>query len=157
MKDKLVVRNRNSRSRRVTRNFPHPDKVRTQQQFKTECDINHIVKNAMRGVPPRFLARGVPQFGDFTDVPNLADAYAIIRNAEEAFLNLPSELRLELGNDPARINELTKEQADKYGLLRAPRTPPSEFPPSPADPEPSTPPAKAGAEAGAPKGAPKQD
>lgn len=108
-----------------------PDSLRTQQQFRDECDINRIVKNAERGIPPRFLARGTPQFGDFSNTPSIEEAYDTIQRAHSAFMNLPSQLRLELDNDPANINRLTQDQAERYKLLR-------ELPPQPAVSDPVT-------------------
>ncbi|MEM2002727.1 MAG: hypothetical protein QXT77_08795 [Candidatus Methanomethylicaceae archaeon] len=102
-------------------------KLRTQQQFKDECDLNRIVKNAQKGIPPRFMAQGVPQYGDFSNVPDLAEAHQLIQDAYDAFMNLPSQLRLELGNDPRNINSITEEQARRHGLLKS----------SPAVPSPS--------------------
>lgn len=95
-----------------------PEKALTQQQFKDECDINRIVQNAMRGIPPRFMARGTPQYGDFSRVSTLTEAYQVIEQAEEAFMDLPAQLRLELGNDPRNINHLTEEQLRRYKLLK---------------------------------------
>jgi len=117
---------------RVYHTEPEPDpKLATQQQFKDECDINRIVKNAERGISPRFLARGTPQFGDFSNTPSIEEAYDTIQRAHSAFMNLPSQLRLELDNDPANINRLTQDQAERYKLLR-------ELPPQPAVSDPVT-------------------
>jgi len=117
---------------RVYHTEPEPDpRLTTQQQFKDECDINRIVKNAARGIAPRFLARGTPQFGDFSNVPSIEEAYDTIERAQSAFMNLPAQLRLELDNDPANISKLTKEQATRYKLTK-------ELPPQPAAPDPAT-------------------
>lgn len=124
-------------SRRISRSplVVSPDNFSTQQQFKSECDMNNIVRDAQRGVQPRFLNPSIPQFGDFSDVPDLATAFNLIQDAHEAFMNLPAPLRAELGNDPSRINELTRDQAQRFNLLQAPQTPTST--PQPADPAPA--------------------
>ena len=128
-----IIRNRNDRMK-VTVELAEdvPEKSLTQQQFKDECDMNRIVQNAARGIAPRFMQRGVPQFGDFSEVPSLTDAYDVISRAEEAFMNLPAQLRLELGNDPARINEITKDQIERFKLGKAlpPSSQPSEASPA---------------------------
>lgn len=95
-----------------------PPELRAQQQFKDECDINRIVANAQRGIPPRFLSRGEPHYGDFSNTPDLAEAYNTIQRANQAFMNLPAQLRLELGNDPANISRLTQDQVERYKLGR---------------------------------------
>lgn len=95
-----------------------PENCKTQQQFKDECDMNRIVKNAMRGVAPAWLNSAQPQYGDFSEVPNIGDAYDLVGKAEAAFMNLPAQLRLELGNDPRNLNTLTRDQATRHGLLK---------------------------------------
>lgn len=122
------IRNRNHRMKVTVEMAVAPDDALTQQQFKDECDMNRIVKNAARGIAPKFLARGAPQYGDFSNVPDLTSAYETIERAESAFMNLPAELRLELGNNPANISKLTGDQIKRYKLDRGSQTP------SPADP-----------------------
>lgn len=89
---------------------------KTQQQFKSEVDINRIVEKARRGIVPTFLAKGTPVFGDFSHVPDLTEAYDAIERAQEAFMSLPAKLRQELDNDPRKIVELTEEQVDRYKI-----------------------------------------
>jgi len=109
-----------------------PEKASTQQQFKDECDMNLIVKNAQRGIEPKYYARGVPRFGDFSEIPDLTSAYNQIKAAEEAFAELPAALRAELGNDPKRIDSLTREQAKRFNLLLVdPETPSPAVPTEP--------------------------
>lgn len=127
------VRNRFDRMRRTVQLAVPPEKSLTQQQFKDECDMNRIVKNAMKGIAPRYLARGVPQYGDFSEVPDLREAYEVIEKAEEAFFALPAELRRELGNDPREIQNLTADQVARYKLGKEqPTTGGSEAEPSPS-------------------------
>lgn len=131
-----------SKRRSMTRLNPNkPESAATQQQFKDECDMNRIVANAQRGIAPKYLARGVPRFGDFSEIPDLTTAYAQIKAAEEAFAELPAALRLELGNDPKRIDELTQDQAKRFNLLKEDKTPqaPAAPTPSPAEPAPKAP------------------
>lgn len=147
MKKDDVYKSQNNKFRnklgRVTQPvYEVPENLRTQQQFKNECDINRIVENAKKGIPPRFLARGEPHYGDFSRVPDLTEAYNITQRANEAFLSLPSKLRLELDNDPANIGNLTKDQIERYDLGK--KLPIS----SPADPDPVSP---AGGGSSAPK------
>ena len=130
--------------RRVSHQEPTnlPEKARTQQQFMDECDINKIIKKAQKGIQPLFLQRGVPQYGDFSNVPNLQQAYELVENAHDAFLNLPSGLRSELNNDPANINRITAEQIARYKLSKEDHLPqhpnqPSTTPPKAGQAAPS--------------------
>lgn len=111
---KPIIRNFLS-SRRVTARIA-TEGAKAQQQFKDECDMNRIVRNAQRGIPPKYLAQGVAQYGDFADVPDLASAFDLVANAHAAFERLPALLRHELGNDPTRIGQLTKDQIERYKL-----------------------------------------
>lgn len=112
------VRGRFDRLRRSVLLAIPPKNALTQQQFKDECDMNRIVRNAQRGIPPRYLAQGVPQYGDFDVNVDLTAAYNTVARAEEAFSSLPSALRAELGNDPMRFTEITEEQARRFKLIR---------------------------------------
>lgn len=125
-----LVRNRNHKLRVTVPIYETPPKAATQQQFKDECDINRIVKNAQRGIPPKFLNRASPQYGDFSQVPSITEAYNIIKDAEEAFMTLPAQLRLELGNDPANYTKISTEQLKRFKLLKEPPSPADPVPPS---------------------------
>lgn len=130
-----VIRDRNSRKRVTVRMADAPPEAATQQQWKKECDINEIVNRASRGIAPKFVNKGTPRYGDFSNVPSLEAAYDRIKSAEAAFMTLPSKLRLELGNDPRNIDQLTKEQLERFKLLKEPAEPtepnsPSQRPPS---------------------------
>lgn len=127
----VKVRTRWDRLRRVVIEATPPEKALTQQQFKDDCDMNRIVKNAERGIPPRFRTRGEPHYGDYSEVPlDLAAMYDQIERAEEAFMQLPAQLRLELNNDPRNIGNLTKEQAERYRLTKTLPAEPVGNPPS---------------------------
>lgn len=106
-----------------------PDNCLTKQEFKTECDMNVIVRRAMKGIPPAWTNPNSPQYGDFSNTPSLTEAYELIENAQEAFMNLPDELRRELDNDPRNISELTQDQISRYGLGKAPKKEAEAVPP----------------------------
>lgn len=131
-----TVRDRFSRMRRTVVLATPPPKALTQQQFKDECDMNRIVANARRGIAPVYTAKGAPHYGDFSDVPDLHEAYDIVERAHEAFMTLPSGLRGELNNDPANIGQITQDQIDRYKLGRALPTPGLDAP-APSQPAPS--------------------
>lgn len=93
-----------------------PKGALARQEHKDECDLNIIVKRAMKGIAPRWLNHNAPQYGDFSKMPSLAEAYDQIAAAEEAFMNLPAQLRRELDNDPRNLEGLTADQVQRYGL-----------------------------------------
>ena len=121
---------------------------RTQQQFKTECDINEIVRRFGLGYE---IPEGVkiPQYGDFTGLNSFHEALNAIADARENFELLPAHLRDRFQNDPGRFVDFATDEKNRaelraLGLLKEPpeRTredqaiplpvPPASTPPEPA-------------------------
>ena len=113
----------NQRPSRVQVEFVEPSL--TQQQFKDECDITHImVRYRETGFLTDPLKPGTvkPQFGDFSTAADFMEAQNIIVRARENFEALPSHVREEFGNDPARMlsfleKESNYERAVELGLV----------------------------------------
>lgn len=103
----------------------------TQQSDAEDCDINIIMKKyASGGVLPAVIQPALQ--GDFSHVTDFTSALNAVREAEEAFLQIPAKVRAEFGNDPQRFIEFAtkRENLDKlreYGL--APPAPKSDDPP----------------------------
>lgn len=98
---------------------------RTQQQFKEETDINTIVERfGLTGHLPENPR--MPLSGDFTETVNdYKSAMNMVRQAEEAFMEFPAQLRAEFNNDPQKMmdflgNEKNREKALELGLLAKP-------------------------------------
>lgn len=102
----------------------------TQQHFKDECDINTIVN--------RFLQSGVPEMPSFNpiDVSEITDFHSalnMIRDAQEQFNALPSDLRERFHNEPARLVDFVKNPENRaealaIGLIQAPTPEPIQAP-----------------------------
>lgn len=121
----------------------------TKQAFAEEADINTIVRRfGLTGELPQDVA--VPQSGDFLEAKDFHESMNLIRQAEEAFMEMPAEVRKRFGNDPGEFldfvnDERNRDEARKLGLLVP------EIPPVPkaepievrvvADPVPPSPPA----------------
>lgn len=119
--------------------------ILTKQEHRDECDVNLIVKRAQKGIAPAWVNSVPPRFGDFSSIPTLEEAHDRIVEAQEAFMTLPAKLRLELGNDPKRIDELTVEQLDRHGLIvKRTEGTPSAAPESEVEPQKPAKPAKSG-------------
>ena len=104
----------------------------THQSFKDECDINNIVRQF--GVTGQVtVPEGrEPTYGDFTGTNDYREALDIIREAENAFMELPSAIRERFKNDPAEFvefihDESNRSEAEQLGLV-APREQPSTSP-----------------------------
>lgn len=115
-----------------------------QQSFKEECDINVILRRfAVTGEMPDNVR--VPQYGDFEESFDFMSAMNVIRDAQEAFAAMPSDVRDRFANDPARFvdfvnHEGNYEEAVKMGI--AIKRPVSDLPnpsPAPAATEPVNP------------------
>lgn len=93
----------------------------TVQGDRDEADINVMLK--------RFNVTGQirtvnakPLMGDFSEALDFQGALNRVREAEREFLNLPSELRAQLQNDPARFqgwlsNPENRAEAERLGLI----------------------------------------
>jgi len=80
--------------------------TRTQQQFKEEADINNIIAKArVTGYLTDPLKPGTnrPAYGDFSSVPEYHSAQTIIAQANQAFGQMPSDLRKRFNNNPAEL------------------------------------------------------
>lgn len=99
----------------------------TKQAFAAEADINTIVRNfGLTGELPKDLA--VPQSGDFLEAKTFHESMNLIRQAEEAFMEMPAEVRDRFNNDPGRFldfveDDRNRDEARKLGLL-VPEAPP---------------------------------
>lgn len=95
----------------------------TQQHFKDECDINNIVATYQQtGVLPQ---RSDALYGDFTGLPdNPIDAKRIFDEAQEKFLQLPSDFRKQLNNSPAEFLDFISKEENrdiciKFGIFNS--------------------------------------
>lgn len=100
------------------------EETRTQQHFKDQCDINRIVKTyAKTGLVPGNPR--IPLEEDFHGIIDFHTAMNAVRQGEEAFMELPAELRSRFHNDPQEYVEfcLDKENFDELvemGLAHKP-------------------------------------
>lgn len=96
-----------------------------QQQFRDECDINTIVTRfGITGELPNGV--NMPVSGDFTGVVDFQSAMNLIRQSQEAFYELPADIRERFANDPARViafldNPNNRDEAVKLGIVASPQ------------------------------------
>lgn len=99
----------------------------TQQEFAAESDINEIVRRfGLTGQLPDVW--NAPQSGDFVDAVDFTTAMQAVRKAEEAFEDLPADLRKRFGHDPQELmnfleNGDNRAEAMKLGLIKVPEAP----------------------------------
>lgn len=97
---------------------------RTKQSFAEQVNINTIIKKVARtGLVPQ---RSGAFYGDFSDGLSYQESLAKINAANDAFMELPADLRTKFDNDPSNlINFLAdpknKDEAINLGLLEKPK------------------------------------
>lgn len=113
---------------------------KTDQSFAEEVDINTIVKRfGLTGEMPQQVA--MPTYADFREaVTDYHTALLMLRQADDAFMSLPAELRARFHNDAGELvtfleDPSNRPEAERLGLVRG----------APGDPVP-----RAGTGAGAP-------
>ena len=93
----------------------------TKSEFKDECDINNVVKRALRtGVLPGVDRQAL--YGDFSQVENYAEAQIKIAEAKSEFEQLPSGIKEKFDNDVTNLLDFVDDpeneaEAIKLGLL----------------------------------------
>lgn len=74
-----------------------PGKGETQQHFKDEVDINNIIRKFQNGGELTHINEQVAQYGDATS-QGFTEAMYLVKDAERAFMELPSQVRREFGD-----------------------------------------------------------
>lgn len=122
-KIKVITKRPDGSTRVATINSEHS---KTDQQFAKDCDINEIVRKFKKTGQLTHLSKKQGVYADVSQVPDLLTAYEQITIAENAFADLPSDVRLKFSNNPQEmINFLTNPQnhdeAVQLGLLVPPK------------------------------------
>lgn len=97
----------------------------TKQSFKSECDINVIIRRARSGADVSHVNARVPIYADVSDVPDYRSALDVINRANGLFMSLDADVRLYFGNDPSRFVDFVsdpknREESIRLGLAKAP-------------------------------------
>lgn len=97
----------------------------TQQQYKEECDlVKQINRLAVYGDPSGLVQNNKkPMYGDFSEIPDFITAHNTIIEANRMFMDLPSKVRKEFDNDPAKLIEFVSDsknydKAVELGLIK---------------------------------------
>lgn len=116
----------------------------TEQAHKDEFDINRLIKRATRsGVLATVDQIRSVYYGDFSEVGQSFENHLKIKEAEERFLALPSDVRDYFHNDPKRLLDALGDDKQlgkliDLGLVRKPDpvvgTPENPIPVAPAVP-----------------------
>lgn len=105
----------------------------TQQHFKKETDIVEIIKKHDRTGIIEHVARGVAQYGDYSEVNEYREALDMVNNANASFMELPAEIRAMFGNDAGEFFEFAtnpenETKMQELGLAETPNVDPTSSP-----------------------------
>jgi phage internal scaffolding protein len=97
----------------------------TQQHFKDETDIQKIIKQYDRTGLIRHVARGVAQYGDYSQINEYREALDVVMMANASFMELPAAVRRRFNNDAGEFfefatNPANAEEMVAMGLAEAP-------------------------------------
>lgn len=116
-----------------------PEDSLTQQSFKDDADINVMLERfRVTGQMPQGLH--LPSYGDFNGISDYRSAVEAIRVADNAFMDLPANIRQRFDNDPQKYleffaDEKNRPEAERLGLVPPP-LPPTPSPIPTGDPTP---------------------
>lgn len=94
----------------------------TDQSFKQEVNVNAIMAKFKKTGQIGHVRQNRGQYLDVSNTPNLMEAFARVRKAEESFATLPAAVREKLRNDPANLSGFlndpkNREMLEEYGVL----------------------------------------
>jgi phage internal scaffolding protein len=97
----------------------------TQQHFKDECDVINIIKRHDRNGIIEHVQRGQARYGDFSEVADYREALDLVRDAQDEFMTIPSDIRKKFDNDPGKFYEFVsnpdnKEELKTMGFIQTP-------------------------------------
>lgn len=111
-----------TKSKRVSITFTQPSQ--TKQAFKDQTDINKIIERFTQTgeLPP---VNQTPVYQDVSQIPDFATCQLKVKQAEEAFMSLPSDVRNHFGNNPDNLLKWASDpknfkSASDLGLVGTP-------------------------------------
>lgn len=92
--------------------------IMTDQSYKNACDINVIMANYAKTGMLSHVTDKTPKYLDCTEIPSLERAYDLVYAAEEAFADLPPDIRKLMDNNPANLESFILNPANADILVR---------------------------------------
>ena len=75
----------------------------TQEQFAEESEINNIIRSHDRNGVIEHINKGNAIYGDFSNITDFSEALDQIREAQNEFQQIPSEIREKFQNDAGQF------------------------------------------------------
>lgn len=136
---------RNKFSERVAVIASTTGRSRTQTQFQSMCDIRNIVGQINKGVSIDHIRKTEARFGDFRELGEYAVNLDKVAKAQQAFEQLPSDLRNKFKNSIPGFFEFVRDEKNfdecvQLGLFEAKKDSPVAEQPGvkPAEPAPGS-------------------
>lgn len=108
------------------------DNGRTEQNHIADCDINIIMKRALRGQHTPYVRDDMGSYGDATSL-DYHQAHNLVADANTQFEELPSNVRTRFDNSPEQFlefinNDANEPEAIELGLIKKPIPVPEPLP-----------------------------
>lgn len=110
-----IITKRPNGTIRVATQFP--DETKTDQSFKDECDVNNIIAKFKKTGQLTHLAKRPGVYADISEITDLLDMTNKVKEAQDAFDALPSQLRKKLDNDPAKFIDYVNDPKNNEELV----------------------------------------
>lgn len=107
-KSETIITKRKNGKLRIQTIFD-PQENRCLESAQAETDVNNIMAKYKRHEQNIILGTVTGTFQDFSELPDLQEALAIVDKANSDFMSLPSELRRKFGNDPTLLVEYLQD------------------------------------------------
>lgn len=117
MNKKNVIPFRSAYGTKVKCDFNTVGESMTQQQFSEESDIHNIIRRYDTDGVIMAVRKGTAEYSDFSQVTDWYEALQLIDNAKENFLEIPSNIRKQFDNDPAKFYNFAKDPDNFDKLL----------------------------------------
>lgn len=116
----------------------------TNQSFAKDADVNTIMEKYKATGMLRQISPDAVEFGDFTNSESFHEQFEKFQRAEDAFMELPAEIRARMENDPGKFIDFlndpaNRDEAVELGLFESTRPVEPETEPA-VTPEPEDPP-----------------
>lgn len=89
----------------------------TEQSHAESCDINHIMASYIKSGQVPVMANQVPRYDDFSSVKDFHSALNLVIQGEEAFAQLPANVRKEYDHDPANFLIALEDPTQRAKLI----------------------------------------
>jgi SHS2 domain-containing protein len=89
----------------------------TQQHFAHGADVRNIISQYDRTGLIANVARGVAQYGDYSEINEYRESLDLINNANDMFQQLPAEIREIFKNDAGDFFEFATNPANESKMI----------------------------------------